>query len=207
MHRALRTILVVLVAFAASACPAPEKAPERDAEPVRTPPETPPIPKTLHAGVATIEARSGSQVAGTVTFTERIWRYSGKDNLVVDVNYNITGLTPGDTRGFHIHEIGDCSAPDAKSAGSHFNPGRHAHGPAENPLSHAGDLGNITANPAGRAEGELRGLSKFSLQPTRTNNVLGRAVIVHGGQDDLVSQPSGNAGPRVGCGVIKQVER
>jgi Cu-Zn family superoxide dismutase len=199
MQRIFTPALVAFVAYGETECPAPEKVPSEEPHKTTKPP---PIPAKLNSGTATIEARSGSEIAGTVTFTERIDTYEG-ETLVVDVAYDITGITPGDTRGFHIHEIGDCSAPDATSAGAHFNPGNHAHGPAENPFSHAGDLGNITANPAGRAEGKLRGLAKISLHPARPNNVLGRAVIVHAAKDDLTTQPTGGAGARVGCGVIK----
>lgn len=158
-------------------------------------------PRMLGTATATLEARSDSAVTGTVTFTEREEVFDGKRSIVIDVRYDITGITPGDTRGFHIHEVGDCSAPDATSAGGHFNPGGHQHGPSDHAMSHAGDLGNITANPAGRAEGLITGLTKITLGPG-DHNILGRSVIVHAQADDLSTQPTGNAGARVACGII-----
>lgn len=158
-------------------------------------------PRMLGTATATLEARSDTAVTGTVTFTEREEVFDGKRSIVIDVRYDITGITPGDTRGFHIHEVGDCSAPDATSAGGHFNPGGHQHGPSDHAMSHAGDLGNITANPAGRAEGLITGLTKITLGPG-DHNILGRSVIVHAQTDDLSTQPTGNAGARVACGII-----
>ena len=167
-----------------------------------TPAPTAPAPdRLLSTATAKLEARSGSTVTGTVSFTERTTTVAGKTTNVVDVRYDITGLVPGETRGFHVHDVGDCSAPDAASAGGHFNPGGHNHGAMTEPMSHAGDLGNVTANPAGRAEGLITGLSKITLEPG-ANSILGRSVIVHQKADDYTTQPTGNAGPRVACGVI-----
>ena len=115
---------------------------------------------------------------------------------------DISGLAPGETRGFHVHDVGDCSAPDASSAGGHFNPGGHEHGAMDHPMSHAGDLGNITADASGRAQGLVTDLTKITLQPGAAIGILGRSVIVHAKVDDLTTQPTGNAGARVACGVI-----
>jgi len=155
----------------------------------------------LSSAIAKLEARSGSTVSGTVTFSERQTTFGGKSTRMLDVRYDITGLAPGETRGFHVHDVGDCSAPDASSAGGHFNPGGHSHGAMDAPMSHAGDLGNITANPAGRAEGLITGLMKISLEPG-ADSIIGRSVIVHEKTDDYTTQPTGNAGARVACGVI-----
>ncbi|TXD41213.1 superoxide dismutase family protein [Lujinxingia vulgaris] len=123
----------------------------------------------------------------------------------VQVSGMVSGLTPG-LHGFHVHENTVCEAPDFTSAGGHFNPGSHEHGgPAnEHTARHAGDFGNITANEEGVAE--------FSFVDTMIslsegeNNVAGQAMIVHEGEDDLVSQPTGAAGARAGCAVITLVE-
>lgn len=163
---------------------------------------TPRPARMLATATAKLESRSDSKVTGTVTFSEREMSHGDETMIVVDVRYDITGITPGETRGFHVHEVGDCSAPDAASAGPHFNPGSHEHGPMEHPMSHAGDLGNVTANPAGRAEGLITGLTKLSLTSGAAGNIVGRAVVVHAQADDLTSQPAGNAGARVACGVI-----
>ena len=158
--------------------------------------------RPLVSATARMEARSGSSVNGTVTFSERVANVDGKEVRVIDVHYDITGLVPGETRGFHIHELGDCSKPDASTAGGHFNPYGHEHGALHAAMSHAGDLGNITANPAGRAEGDLKDLTKISLVPGAKTYIGNRSLIVHEKVDDLATQPTGNAGTRVACGVI-----
>lgn len=132
----------------------------------------------------------GNNVTGEVTFT------SVHDG--VHVVANIEGLTPGN-HGFHIHEFGDCSAPDASSAGGHFNPTQQRHGSPENENRHVGDLGNITADENGRAHYDR--VDKV-ITLNGKNSILGHALIVHSGADDFVTQPTGNAGARVACGVI-----
>lgn len=115
----------------------------------------------------------------------------------VRVTATLTGLDTGN-HGFHIHEKGDCSAPDASSAGGHFAPASSSHGAPGEPRTekHMGDLGNIEAGPSGRASYDR--IYEF----LDFEQILGKAVIVHAGADDFVSQPSGDAGPRVSCGVI-----
>jgi len=139
---------------------------------------------------------SNSKVSGTVTFTE----VDGKVMIVAD----LTGLAPG-KHGFHIHDKGDLSAADLSSAGGHFNPGGHKHGAPEGATtqpSHAGDLGNITANEKGDAHLEIT-VDDISLGGGK-NDVLGRSVIVHAKVDDLMTDPSGNSGGRIAGGVIEQ---
>ena len=139
--------------------------------------------------IAVLHSASGSQVMGTVTFT--------KTGDAVQVVADITGLTPG-KHGFHIHEFGDCSAPDAASAGSHFNPTKKPHGAPDAGERHVGDLGNIEADKDGKAHLELKDkMLTFSGE----NSILGRGVIVHEKVDDW-SQPTGNAGGRLACGII-----
>lgn len=149
-----------------------------------TPPERAPD------AVATIESRSGSQVTGMVKFFE--------DGGSVRVVADLAGLAPG-THGFHLHEVGDCSAPDASSAKAHWNPGGTAHGAPSTAQHHAGDLGNLEADAQGRAHLDA---TTTSFGVAREPSALGRAVIVHEKADDLTSQPAGNAGPRQGCGVV-----
>ena len=111
-------------------------------------------------------------------------------------------LAPG-KHGIHIHEFGDCSALDASSAGGHFNPEGKPHGGLNNPERHVGDLGNITAKDDGSVHAEfIDPLLTFS----GSHSIIGRAVIVHQGEDDLKTQPSGNSGPRIACGVIGIVQ-
>jgi Cu-Zn family superoxide dismutase len=138
----------------------------------------------------TLEPKSGSKVAGTMTFTK-----SGSE---VQVTGDITGLTPG-KHGFHLHEKGDCSAPDAASAGAHFNPGQHKHGGTTTAERHEGDLGNIEADASGKAHIDWKG--KMSL--SGAESIIGKSVVVHEKEDDLKTDPSGNSGARQACGVIE----
>jgi Cu-Zn family superoxide dismutase len=140
--------------------------------------------------VAVLSPTEANSVSGTVTFTKA----QNGIRIVADVS----GLTPG-AHGFHIHEFGDCTARDASSAGGHFNPARTQHGPPDTQFSHAGDLGNLVADAAGKAHYE-RTDSMIVLEGP--NSIIGRAVIVHENADDFRTQPTGNSGRRVACGVI-----
>ena len=144
--------------------------------------------------VANLKPTQGNEAQGTVTFA--------KVEDGVRVVADITGLTPGE-HGFHIHEHGDCSAPDASSAGGHFNPTGMPHGGPDAAQHHLGDLGNITANPTGKAH--LDRVFSF-LELSGPNSIVGRGLVVHSGRDDLTSQPSGDAGARVACARIELKE-
>lgn len=152
--------------------------------------ETPP-----RAARAQLVSAEGRGVSGVVTFHETA------DGVRVEAN--VEGLAPG-AHGFHIHQRGDCSAPDFSSAGDHFAPDGNPHGPP-GPESHAGDLGNLMADPGGAAAMSLASRD-ISLDPQSKDSIIGRAVIIHADPDDLVSQPSGNAGARIACGVIERAD-
>ena len=139
---------------------------------------------------ATLAARSGSAVAGTVSFTE------ASDGL--KIRATITGLKPG-AHGFHIHEAGDCSAPDASSAKGHFNPMAKTHAHYAEAAHHGGDLPNLMANAKGEANFDY---TATDLTLSGSNGVVGRSVVVHTDPDDYKSQPAGNSGARIACGVI-----
>jgi superoxide dismutase, Cu-Zn family len=139
---------------------------------------------------AKLEPKSKSKVTGTVEFTK-----VGDD---VQVTGEIQNLTPG-KHGFHIHEKGDCSAADAASAGGHFNPTHKHHGGPDTAERHTGDLGNIEADDSGKAHIQWTG--KMSL--TGTDSIIGKSVVVHEKADDLKTDPAGNSGARVACGVIE----
>lgn len=143
---------------------------------------------------ASLEARSGSSVSGTVNFQ------AVGDKLHVAAR--IAGLTPGE-HGFHIHEAGDCSAADASSAKGHFNPMAKPHGHFGGIDHHAGDMPNLVADAAGNAtvSGEVALLSLAG----DTNGIINRSVVIHADPDDYKSQPAGNSGKRVACGVIRAV--
>jgi superoxide dismutase, Cu-Zn family len=141
---------------------------------------------------AELRPASGSQVRGRVSFTQAGER--------VRVTGDVTGHTPG-RKGFHIHEKGDCSAPDAMSAAGHYNPDKAKHGAPG--MGHAGDLGNITFDAKGNAHIDQT-VSGVSLSRTTPNGIIGRALIVHMQEDDLKTDPTGNAGGRAACGVIRE---
>ncbi len=140
--------------------------------------------------VAVLKPTQGNEAAGRVVFT--------KVEGGVRVSGNLTGLREGG-HGFHIHEFGDCSAPDGSSAGDHFNPNGHPHAGPEEAKRHAGDLGNV---PAG-ADGKVTlGFTDAHLSLEGPTGILGRSVIVHANADDFKTQPTGNAGGRLACGVV-----
>jgi Cu-Zn family superoxide dismutase len=141
--------------------------------------------------IAVLHPTAGSKVSGTVTFTEVA------DG--VEVQATITGLTPG-KHGFHVHEFGDCSAADASSAGGHFNPTNQPHGAPDDQARHAGDMGNIEADASGNAK--LNYIDHDMSLTDDRRSIIGRAVIVHAKADDLKTQPTGDSGARVACGVI-----
>ena len=140
--------------------------------------------------VAVLHGVGNSHVHGVITFTQ-------KDGYV-EVTGEVLGLAPGQ-HGFHVHEYGDCSALDAGSAGAHFNPDKKPHGGPDDASRHVGDLGNITADDTGKATISLK--DKL-IALSGEHSIIGRAVIVHADKDDFKSQPGGNAGERLACGVI-----
>ncbi len=140
--------------------------------------------------IAVLHPTQGSKVEGTVTFT--------KAGDGVKIVAEISGLTPG-KHGFHIHEFGDCSAPDATSAGGHFNPTNNPHAGHDAEARHAGDLGNLEADKSGKARLEL---TDKTMMMSGEKSIIGRGLIVHEKADDLKTQPTGDAGGRVACGVI-----
>jgi Cu-Zn family superoxide dismutase len=141
--------------------------------------------------VVAIASKSGSTLTGTATFTE----VDGG----VKVNVVAAGAPPGKVA-THVHETGDCSAPDAKSAGGHFNPEHHSHALPPSGERHLGDLGNIDVGPDGKGSLEIV-VKGANLKAGDPDSFLGRAIIVHEKLDDG-GQPTGNAGGRIGCGVI-----
>jgi Cu-Zn family superoxide dismutase len=145
---------------------------------------------------ADLEPTRGHSAKGHVDFLQ-----SGDR---VRVHAVVTGLRPGSEHGFHIHEVGDCSAPDASSAKGHFNPYGKAHAHYTAAEHHAGDLPALRADAEGRAEFvvELRIIS-LTGGPA---NVTGRSVVVHANPDDFRTQPAGNSGARIACGVIRPRE-
>lgn len=145
--------------------------------------------------VAHMNPTEGHDVRGTVTFT----RVEGGIRVVAE----LTGFDAPGLRGFHIHEFGDCSAPDATSAGGHFDPFGHDHAGPDDDERHVGDLGNIEVDAGGNASYDrIDPLLAFEGEAS----IIGKSVVVHAEEDDLETQPTGDAGGRVACGVIEVVE-
>ena len=146
--------------------------------------------ESMTKAIAVLHPTEGNKVQGVVAFT--------KEKKTVRIQAGIEGLPPG-PHGFHIHEYGDCSSPDATSASGHFNPGNAPHGAPTAEKRHAGDLGNIEADSAGVAKLDIRD-NQLSFEGP--HSIIGRSVIVHLSPDDFATQPTGNAGARLACGVI-----
>ncbi|MBI4465041.1 MAG: superoxide dismutase family protein [Acidobacteria bacterium] len=174
----LSALLLLLITVACT-----QQAPQQTEEPA--------APPAASGASVTLQPTEGNTAAGTLSLMTM-----GEG---VHFTGTVTGLPPG-MHGFHIHETGDCSAPDGSSAGGHFNPGGTQHGAPDAPEHHAGDLGNIEADASGNAEVNIPS-SGLTLGPGE-NSVMGKAVIVHAAADDF-AQPAGNAGARLACGVIQ----
>lgn len=143
--------------------------------------------------VAELHPTRGHAVSGFVQFEQIADR--------VYLQAVVTGLGPGGEHGFHVHEAGDCGAPDGSSAKGHFNPFGKPHAHYSTPERHAGDLPSLKADASGRAALEKR-LDLISVTPGPAS-IVGRAVLVHAQPDDYRTQPSGNAGARIACGVVR----
>jgi Cu-Zn family superoxide dismutase len=143
--------------------------------------------------VANLEPTTGNSARGTVTFTQ--------DGSEVRVRATISGLKPGAEHGFHVHEKGDCSSGDGMSTGGHYNPTGMPHGPPRGE-HHAGDMPSLMADAYGNASVsfELKGVAVGS----GPADLVGKGLIVHRDPDDYTTQPTGNAGPRIACAVIRR---
>lgn len=201
------TLLILPAALMLAAC-----QPQTPADDAATPPVDPAAPAAsgsaatapapamqdaqsaaMSTAAATLAPTEGNEVAGRLEF-------SSVDGGI-RITGEVTGLEAGSEHGFHVHETGDCSAPDGTSAGGHFNPATTAHGRVGQGEHHAGDSDNIVANDQGTAMVDtlLRGAT---LDQGETG-IIGRGVIVHADPDDYTTQPTGNAGDRLACGVIE----
>ena len=143
--------------------------------------------------IATLGSSSGSDLTGTAVFTQN----GDTIALIVEVQ----NVSPG-IHAVHIHEKGDCSAPDGTSAGGHWNPTNVAHGKWGEGEFHLGDIGNITVGEDGTGTIELT-TNLWEMGTGSNLDIVGRGIIVHAGADDFTSQPSGAAGARIGCGAIQ----
>lgn len=142
------------------------------------------------SAAAIIYPTPSNQVTGSVKFTQ--------EKHGIHITATIHGLTPG-KHGFHIHKYGDCGGQNGTCAGDHFNPTNAPHGSPSNTHVHAGDLGNVVADEHGTA---IYDEINHHITLSGPHSIIGRSVIVHQDEDDLHSQPTGNSGNRIGCGVI-----
>lgn len=199
--RLIHTSLFLASALALSACkqgaaPAATPADTASDTPVAAPAADPAAPPAMDAAVAMadLQPTKDSTVKGSIRFT------------VVDgrlhASGDISGLKPGSEHGFHIHEKGDCSAPDGTSAGGHFNPGDAQHGSIDAAAHHGGDMPNIVADAQGNAHVDGPVSSNVNAGKGDGFDIIGRGLIVHADPDDYHSQPTGNAGARLACAVI-----
>lgn len=191
----LLTALAIACAAAACSQPAEPPPPPAPAEPPVPPaPPAPPVPPAAPSVSAALAPTEGNAAAGTLALVA--------EPGGVHVTGTLTGVAQGGTHGFHVHETGDCSAPDASSAGPHFNPGGHPHGHPGQGEHHAGDMPNLVADDSGTLVVDVQ-VPGVTLGDGGATDILGRALVLHAGADDYATQPAGNSGPRIACGVIR----
>jgi Cu-Zn family superoxide dismutase len=183
-----KLLFIAALLISVVACKEKKKQEQRDV----------PATQTEEVGKISFEMtpKSDSEVKGTVTFTE--------ENGEVMMMAYLSGLTPG-VHAIHLHETADCSSEDGTSTGGHWNPTFEPHGAwGVTEGFHRGDIGNFTADESGNANVHFMTDLWTIGGEDMTRNILGKAVIVHQGEDDLTSQPSGAAGARVSCtGIIE----
>jgi Cu-Zn family superoxide dismutase len=191
MNRSLAMSLSAIVALGVSAIGAQQLQPKKTTTKLPTKTTTTDHAHADHPlptkAVCVLLPSKGQDVHGTFVLTDQ--------GGVTEIIGEVSGLTPG-KHGFHIHEFGDLRSADGMSAGGHYNPEGHPHGGPDDAKRHVGDLGNITADQSGKA------IVKMKVKGLRVHFVLGRSLVVHAKEDDLKSQPSGDAGGRVAVGVI-----
>ncbi|MEO7775117.1 MAG: superoxide dismutase family protein [Steroidobacteraceae bacterium] len=194
----MRSILMFSTSVAAvvliAGCARKEAAPAADA-PVAASTEAPAAPpqgRKVTALVA-LGATKGNKTTGTLALEVR--------NGVVQVSGQVSGLSFNADHGIHVHEKGNCKAPDASSAGGHFNPTGQPHGNPEAAEHHVGDIVNIHSDAMGNALVDLK-LPGMTLKDGGPNDINKKAIVIHEQPDDYTTQPSGNSGARIACGVI-----
>lgn len=180
LHLYRHAALALLAAAALSACSTPRAPAQATAS------------ATLQPAAAVPQPNAQAPVSGTITFTQV--------GDVVRVSGSVNNLKPNAAHGFHVHEKGDCSAPDFSSAGGHFNPTGQPHGLHGHGVHHLGDMPQLMADANGKASVSFE---SRSLKLQGPHSIVGKAVIVHRDPDDHTHQPVGNAGPRLACALIQ----
>lgn len=199
------SLFAAIAALGLSACNPQPAANEAAAPAAATEPAAPTPPVTDTAAAAT-STQAVAELAPTAGNTAKgSIRFSVVDGRIHAMG-EITGLKPNSEHGFHIHEKGDCSAPDGTSAGGHFNPAQQDHGSITADPHHGGDMPNLKANAEGVATVDGPVSSNVNLGKGDGFDIIGRGLIVHADPDDYTSQPTGNAGARLACAVITKAE-
>lgn len=191
--KSLFVLSVFALVLALGCAPAEEPAEEEalgEVEEVEEPAETT-VETDATTATATLTTADGTEV-GTVTFTET--------PAGVQVSADFHDVAGDGNHGFHVHETGECSPPDFTSAGGHFNPENVDHACPPTTPRHAGDFGNVSISGG---TGLLDLTTDLVTVAPGDTSVVGKAVILHGGEDDCTSQPSGDAGARYACGVVE----
>lgn len=188
------TIIALALLIIMTSCGGEKKTTEEESVAVEEESVVEETPKQMPMAIAALSSASGSTLSGEATFTQN-------EDGSVAFELSISGASPG-SHAIHLHANGDCSAPDATSAGGHWNPEDVDHGKREETeMFHAGDIDNLEvgADSTGSISMTVNG---WSVGGEASSNVIGKAIIIHAAADDFTSQPSGAAGPRVGCGVV-----
>ncbi len=180
LHKILLPLLIFSFVF--TACTQPDSGEKQSSDEQTSKPQ-------ITEAVSTVYSTDGG-VLGTVIFE--------LDGDSVRVNGEFSGLSEG-IHGFHIHQYGDCRADDGSSAGGHYNPYNKNHGAPMDTDRHMGDMGNITVQQNGEASIDYM---DPVIELNGPNSIIGRGIVLHSGQDDVSTQPSGDAGSRIACGVI-----
>lgn len=190
MIKATRAVAVLLTAMCLFACGGYDDEPAETGAETQAAAEGPAIRRVT----AYMEPKSGSDVTGRAIFIY--------ESGTTEMSLQLENVPPG-THAVHLHETGDCSAPDATSAGDHWNPTGEPHGEWGGTGGfHLGDIGNIEAAEAGSVSFNFS-TDRWTIGGGGQNDITGKAVVVHAQPDDFTSQPAGAAGERIACGVIE----
>jgi len=153
--------------------------------------------KGTEVASAKLAATADSKDMGTARFYKLD---DGKIRMDLEINY---ASRADSTVAVHFHEHGDCGNM-GENAHGHWNPSKENHGKWDSAASHAGDIGNIQLDSKGHGTVSVT-TDRWTVDGDEIKTIIGRGIIVHGGTDDYKTQPTGNSGPRVGCGVITKV--
>jgi Cu-Zn family superoxide dismutase len=159
----------------------------------QAPAPPPPKQQGIERIQVAVDAKSGSGLFGTAIFT--------REGRNIVLRLNVDSAPPG-KHAVHLHETGDCSAADASSAGAHWNPTHANHGPWGGRSFHLGDIGNLPVHDDGMGTLQIT-TDRWSMGTGQDNDIVGKALVIHEKEDDFVTQPTGNAGARIGCGVVQ----